>query len=108
MQCVDELKFDELTIDELTDEISADIPILIGSNANEGFFSLMYADMEMFPNKELTIDQREMTEEEYYNAVEGLFNYYPSNVCLSWVSELQNVLALRRVFAKLYVVLLAT
>ena len=70
--------FGDKTINSLT--ASTEVPILIGSNANEGFGSLMYFDMERFPNKDMTIDERKMTGEEYANAVAGLLSFYPSKV----------------------------
>ena len=78
----DQSFFGGKTIEELTSDTSTNIPILIGSNANEGFWSLMYYDGERFPNDGLTIDQRRMSEEEFTDVVAGLFSFYPSNVCL--------------------------
>ena len=78
----DQSFFGGKTINELITETSSEINILTGSNANEGFFSLMYADKKSFPNKELTIDERKMTKKEYFYAVNALLGLYPAKVCL--------------------------
>jgi len=70
--------FGDKTINSLT--VSTEVPILIGANTNEGFWPLMHFDTKRFPNKDMTIDERKMTEEEYANAVAGLFSFYPSKV----------------------------
>ena len=78
--------FGDKTINSLT--ASTEVPILIGSNANEGFSPLMHFDTERFPWRDMTIDERKMTGEEYANAVAGLFSFYPSKVHLGCRSHL--------------------
>ena len=57
-----------------------DISILIGSNANEGYWSLMYLLPDMFPNNELKVSDRTLTEEKYMEAVSKIFSFYPESV----------------------------
>jgi len=54
-----------------------DISVLIGSNANEGYWSLMYLLEEMFPNNELKMSDRNLSQEEYEEAVNSIFSFYP-------------------------------
>ena len=56
------------------------IPVLIGSNANEGFWSLMYYLTDLLPNKELTDKQKTLTKGEYHKHVESIFSFYPEEV----------------------------
>ena len=51
---------------------SSEKPILIGSNANEGFWSLMYYLSDIFPLKELEEEDMELGREEYTKAVDAL------------------------------------
>ena len=54
--------------------------LLIGTNANEGFWSLMYFLTDIFPNKELTLEERQLSRTEYRNAVQMIFSQYDSSV----------------------------
>ena len=60
--------------------IDSSIPVLIGSNANEGFLSLMYYLTNLMPDKEFTSKQRNLTTHEYQRLVEVVFNFYPKKV----------------------------
>ena len=54
--------------------------ILIGSNTNEGYWSLMYLLPDLFPNKPLNISDLELSEEQYIKAVQQIFSFYPKKV----------------------------
>ena len=56
------------------------ISILIGSNANEGYWSLLYLLPEMFPNNELKMSDRDLSQQKYQEAVDQIFNFYPKPV----------------------------
>ena len=60
--------------------IDSSIPVLIGSNANEGFLSLMYYFTNLMPDKEFTSKQLNLTTHEYEKLVESVFNFYPKKV----------------------------
>ena len=55
----------------------ADVPVLLGSNANEGFWSLMYYLADLLPNRELSESEKAMTEKEYKDTVANVFKFYP-------------------------------
>lgn len=59
-----------------------DVSVLIGSNSNEGYWSLMYLLPELFPNNELKMSDRDLTEENYQKAVDSIFDFYPNPVSL--------------------------
>ena len=59
-----------------------DISVLIGSNANEGYWSLLYLLPDMFPNNELKMSDRELSEEKYKQAVHQIFSFYPKPVSI--------------------------
>ena len=65
---------------KLNNSINSNIPVLLGSNANEGFWSLMYYLTDLMPNRELAPQEKNLTQEEYYKAVESLFTFYPKEV----------------------------
>ena len=54
-----------------------DVPVLLGSNANEGFWSLMYFLTDLFPNRELSESDKSMTQKEYKDTVANVFKFYP-------------------------------
>merc|ERR1711971_397126 len=54
-----------------------DISVLIGSNTNEGYWSLLYLLPDMFPNNELKMSDRELSQEKYQEAVHQIFSFYP-------------------------------
>ena len=54
--------------------------VTLGSNANEGYWSLMYLLPNWFPNNELKISDREFTEDRYQEAVSKVFSFYPKPV----------------------------
>ena len=68
------------TMLSLDDVVNPDIPILIGTNANEGVWFLMYYLTDLMPNSELTADQRTLTQDEYMQTVSSIFTFYPENV----------------------------
>merc|ERR1712020_567720 len=53
-----------------------DISVLIGSNANEGYWSLLYLLPEMFPNNELKMSDRDLSPQKYQEAVDQIFSFY--------------------------------
>ena len=70
------------TLMKLNNSINSNIPVLIGSNANEGFWSLMYYLTDLMPNNELTPQERTLSQEEYYKVVESVFISDSNNVRL--------------------------
>ena len=58
-------------------EFNKDMPVLLGSNANEGFWSLMYYLTDLLPNRELSESEKVMTEKEYKDTVANVFKFYP-------------------------------
>ena len=57
-----------------------DISILIGNNANEGYWSLMYLLPSLFPNNELKLRDRDLTQEMYQRTVDSIFSFYPKSL----------------------------
>ena len=57
-----------------------DISVLIGSNANEGYWSLLYLLPEMFPNNELKMSDRDLSPQKYQEAVDQIFSFYPTEL----------------------------
>jgi carboxylesterase type B len=57
-----------------------DVSVLIGSNNNEGFMSLMYLLPNLFPKNELKMTDMNLTEEKYQEAVAKIFSFYPKPV----------------------------
>ena len=55
----------------------ADVPVLLGSNANEGFWSLMYYLTDLLPNRELCDNEKIMNETQYQDTVANVFKFYP-------------------------------
>ena len=62
--------------------INSKIPVLLGSNRNEGFWSLMYFLYELMPNRELTEEEMTLEPEEYYNYTEKILSFYDKPVIL--------------------------
>ena len=60
--------------------IDPSIQVLIGNNANEGFWSLMYYLPDLMPNKELNDQHKKLKDTEYYKHVHDIFNFYPKKV----------------------------
>ena len=56
------------------------VDILIGNNANEGFWSLMYYLPDLMPNKELNDSQKILDDTEYHKYVHDIFNFYTKRV----------------------------
>ena len=56
------------------------IPVLLGSNANEGFWSLMYYIPDVMPNRELNATEKNLTTEQYNANVAKIYNFYPTEV----------------------------
>ena len=54
-----------------------DVPVLLGSNANEGFFHLIYYLTDLLRNKELSESDKALTEKEYKDIVANVFKFYP-------------------------------
>ena len=54
-----------------------DVPVLMGSNANEGFWSLMYFLTELLPNRDLTENEKVINETQYKDTVANVFKFYP-------------------------------
>lgn len=65
---------------------SSDKAVLIGTNANEGFWSLMYLLTDVFPNEELSESERTLSEREYQQSVQTIFSFYPSMVMVTLLS----------------------
>ena len=62
--------------------IDKNIPVLIGSNKNEGFWSLMYFLYELMPNRELTDEEMTLDPEEYYNYTDEILSFYEKRVMI--------------------------
>ena len=60
--------------------IDSTIPLLLETNANEGFWSLMYYLTDLMPNRELEESERELTHEKYNEYVQNIFSLYPVQV----------------------------
>ena len=60
--------------------IDPSIDVMIGNNANEGFWSLMYYLPDLMPNKELNDDQKQLDNTKYYKYASDIFNFYPKKV----------------------------
>ena len=58
-------------------DFNTDVPVLLGSNANEGFWSLMYYLTDVLPNRELSESEKVITEKEYKDTVANVFKFYP-------------------------------
>ena len=58
-------------------DFNTDVPVLLGSNANEGFWSLMYYLTDILPNRELSESEKVITEKEYKDTVANVFKFYP-------------------------------
>lgn len=56
------------------------VSVIIGNNANEGIRSLMYSLPEVFPNFELTLPERTLSDEEFQKSVQRIFTSYPKVV----------------------------
>ena len=54
--------------------------VLIGTNANEGFWSLMYYLTNLMPNRNLAEDEMMLTDKEYEEAVDSVYSFYPEGV----------------------------
>ena len=59
--------------------MDSDIPVLIGSNANEGFLFLMtmYLPDIMPYSRELTAQEKNLTDEAYRAAIGRVYSYFP-------------------------------
>jgi carboxylesterase type B len=64
----------------LENNLFTNVSVLIGSNNNEGFWSLMYLLPDLFPNNELTMRDRMITDEKYQEATGQIFPFYPKTV----------------------------
>ena len=60
--------------------IDPSVDVLIGNNANEGFWSLMYYLPDLMPNKELNDSQKILDDAEYHKYVHDIFNFHPKRV----------------------------
>ena len=49
---------------------------------NEGYWSLLYLLPDMFPNNELKMSDRELSQEKYQEAVHQIFSFYPKPVSI--------------------------
>ena len=58
-------------------DFNTDVPVLLGSNANEGFWSLMYYLTDVLPNRELSESEKVITEKKYKDTVANVFKFYP-------------------------------
>ena len=52
----------------------------VGSNANEGFWSLIYAMGDVYPNKELDEKEMKMGMKAFRQRVKSIFRYFPKLV----------------------------
>jgi acetylcholinesterase len=60
---------------------SSDKPILLGSNANEGYWSLLYYMYDLMPwDREASKKEMALSDEEYKARVSSLFSFYPEMV----------------------------
>lgn len=59
---------------------SPDVPVLIGTNANEGFMNLMYFMKDIMPNAELTIEEKDLPKAVFERKVTLMYGQYPPSV----------------------------
>ena len=59
---------------------ASDKEVLIGSNANEGYWSLMYYLTTLMPNRNLSEEEMMLTDKEYEEAVDSVYSFYPEGV----------------------------
>ena len=74
---IDETFLTHSPVTLLKNGLFKDISVLIGTNSNEGYVSLMYLLPELFPNNELKESDKFLTEEQYQAAVDAIFSYLP-------------------------------
>ncbi|XP_059086182.1 cholinesterase-like [Tigriopus californicus] len=60
------------------DVISSKIPVLLGSNANEGFYDLMAFKPDIFPDRQLDMSDMELSEKDFEDVIESIFPNYPA------------------------------
>ena len=58
----------------LEEKSFGDKPVLIGTNANEGYWSLMYLLGDLFKREELSEDERTLSTREYRDTVSQIFD----------------------------------
>ena len=67
---------------------SKDKDVLIGTNANEGFWSLMYYLTDVYPNRELSEREKMLSKQEFKDSVNSIFTFYPPQVLYSiWLLD---------------------
>ena len=65
---------------DLIDSVCPEIPVLIGSNKNEGFWSLMYYLTDLMPNRELSDEEMTLNMTSYMGYVNNILSFYPKKV----------------------------
>ena len=75
--------FFEVNPNALIDSICSDIPVLIGSNKNEGFWSLMYFLTDLMPNRELSGEEMTLNMSSYINYVDSILSFYQKEVLVN-------------------------
>lgn len=75
---------------ELLKELDeSSIDLLIGNNANEGFWSLMYFS-SLYPKQELSEDERTLSKEDYIKEMENVFSFYGQGIARLLAHEYQD------------------
>ena len=65
---------------ELINSVCPEIPVLIGSNKNEGFWSLMYFLTDLMPNRELSNEEMTLNITSYMGYVNNILSFHPKEV----------------------------
>ena len=51
--------------------------VIAGSNANEGYWSLIYAMWDVYKNEEMTEEERQIKKRAYKQAVKSIYGRFP-------------------------------
>ena len=65
---------------DLIDSVCSEIPVLIGSNKNEGFWSLLYFLTDLMPNRELSDEEMRLNMTSYMGYVNSILSFEPKEV----------------------------
>ena len=79
-------------------DFNTDVPVLLGSNANEGFWSLMYYLTDILPNRELSESEKVITEKEYKDTVANVFKFYPEKASTHNITSWPHLQAMYNIF----------
>ena len=65
---------------DLIDSVCPEVPVLIGSNKNEGFWSLMYYLTDLMPNRELSDEEMRLNMTSYMGYANSILSFEPKEV----------------------------